>query len=232
MPQWGVCVCVMAYCTFSETSFNCSFKTRQPLSWLCRTFNRVNCRLHPWAAFSSVSEVLHCCCCCIGIRRCDISDRGGPKHAPASRHAVGGHLSVSAILRPCSYFILLCLHALSRDIMEVWKKKKEKVPGARLHLAHDIILSHPVDAHWYDWRGGHALARTHKTHKYRSSAINTALGLFNGTAGICDRFIYTTEPIQHSEDMWSLVLLSTGQLTHRAITHKVRSEEGLSFIWR
>lgn len=116
----------MAYCTFSETSFNCFFKTWQPLSWLCCTFNRVNCCLHPWAAFSSVSEVLRCCSCCIEIRRCDISDRGGPKHAPASRHAVGGHLSVSAILRPCSYFILLCLHALSRDIMEVWKKKKKR----------------------------------------------------------------------------------------------------------
>lgn len=220
----------MAYCTFSETSFNCSFKTRQPLSWLCRTFNRVNCRLHPWAAFSSVSEVLHCCCCCIEIRRCDISDRGGPKHAPASRHAVGGHLSVSAILRPCSYFILLCLHALSRDIMEVWKKRKG--PWCPLTFSAWYHFVSPCWCTLYDWRGGHALARTHKTHKYRSSAINTALGLFNGTAGIRDRFIYTTEPIQHSEDMWSLVLLSTRQLTHRAITHKVRSEEGLSFIWR
>lgn len=140
-------------------------------------------------------------------------------------------------VRLCYSEALQLFHLAVSACTEPWhhgsvKKKKEKVPGARLHLAHDIILSHPVDAHWYDWRGGHALARTHKTHKYRSSAINTALGLFNGTAGIRDRFIYTTEPIQHSQDMWSLVLLSTGQLTHRAITHKVRSEEGLSFIWR
>lgn len=73
--------------------------------------------------------------------------------------------------------------------MEVWKKKKEKVPGAHLHLAHDIILSHPVDAHWYDWRGGYALAQTHQTHKHGSLAINTARGSFNGTAGILNGVI-------------------------------------------
>lgn len=42
-----------------------------------------------------------------------ISDHSGPKHALETRHAVCGHLSLSAILRPCSYFILLCLHAVS-----------------------------------------------------------------------------------------------------------------------
>lgn len=152
-------------------------------SWMCISF------LHLWAVcmhklWAETKHVL------------DL-----PKHAGQTRQSDCGHQSTPAdqtILRPCSYFILLCVQPLRWTKQELHHGKQSPMPTLIQSM---ISLGLTVlDVHGYKKRTD--------THSHNHPAINIGQKIFNALGEHPDSHLDPRGDLTLCpQDIWSAVLL-------------------------